>query len=378
MSYVLWSGLEVVPGHIKRDPNAPLDLEQRIGKELSDRKAYEETIEPAVLTEALNAVIRDPKALDQFDWAKMSLSNDAQAIHAKPPAERSQAESERLNRLVIEKTFPGAIRQLHGDGWRPTLMLYGLLGVGVGGLFWVVARDWPRNHPWANAEEVALIEAGQSQESQTAGTDAIPWRELIASRNQWWFSASNFFANVGWVFLITLMPRFLAERFAVPVEQRGLMTTVPLFVASFGLIAGGWYTDRLSRTLGKRLGRAIPMGAFKLPCAAVLAISTMLPDPWTVTIALAIMSLCQDFGLPAVWAFAQDTGGKQAATVLGWGNMWGNLGAGVGPVMVGAIASYHGWDAALYTGALAFVMCAITGMMTNAAEPLFRSDEAES
>jgi MFS family permease len=119
------------------------------------------------------------------------------------------------------------------------------------------------------------------------------------------------------------------------------------------------------------------MGAFKFPCAAVLAISTFLPDPWTVTVALAVMSLCQDFGLPAVWAFAQDTGGKQAATVLGWGNMWGNFGAGLGPSLVGGIAATWGWDAALFTGAFAFVMCGITGMMTNAAEPLFREDEAQ-
>jgi nitrate/nitrite transporter NarK len=278
--------------------------------------------------------------------------------------------------LILEQAFPGAIRQLHVGGWRPTLMLYGLLGILVGGIFWVIARDWPRNHPWANADEVALIEAGQSQASQTAGTNAIPWRELIASRNQWLFSASNFFANIGWVFLITLMPRFLAERFAVSVEQRGLMTTIPLFVASFGLIAGGWYTDRISRTLGLRWGRAIPMGAFKFPCAAVLAVSTLLPDPWAVTIALAVMSICQDFGLPAVWAFAQDTGGKQAATVLGWGNMWGNFGAGLGPSLVGGIAVSWGWDAALYTGAFSFVMCGIAGMMTNAAEPLFKSEEA--
>jgi MFS family permease len=333
---------------------------------------------PDGIVAAVNAVIRDPLTLDRYQWRTAGLSRDGQAILDKPSEERTQDESERLNRLLLEKAFPGAIRQLHVEGWRPALLTYGLLGILVGGLFWVIARDWPRTHPWANAQEVALIESGQSQSSQQAGTDAIPWRELLASRNQWLFSATNFFSNLGWVFLITLMPRFLAERFSVPVEQRGLMTTIPLFVASFGLIAGGWYTDRITRTLGRRWGRAIPMGAFKFPCAAVLAISTLLPDPWTVTIALAVMSVCQDFGIPAVWAFAQDTGGKQSATVLGWGNMWGNFGAGLGPSLVGGIAVNWGWNAALYTGAFAFVMCGITGMMTNAAEPLFKVEEDQS
>jgi nitrate/nitrite transporter NarK len=99
------------------------------------------------------------------------------------------------------------------------------------------------------------------------------------------------------------------------------------------------------------------------------------PDPWLVTAALTLMSVCQDFGVTATWAFAQDTGGRQAATVLGWANMWGNFGAGIGSILVGAMAARLGWDAALYTGAFAFLMCGITGVLANAAEPLFKSEE---
>lgn len=332
---------------------------------------------PERVADELSRLVRDPKLSAQFDRAGVMLARDGTEILRKPAGERTQAESERLNRLLIEKLFPGAIRQLHVEGWRPTLLLYGLLGIAVGGMFWVVARDWPRTHPWANADEVALIESGQSQTSQQAGTDAIPWRELIASRNQWMFSANNFFANVGWVFLISLMPRFLDERFHVPVDQRGLMTTVPLFLASFGLIAGGWYTDRISRTLGKRWGRAIPMGAFRIPCAVALALTPWLPSAWAVVAALTVMSICQDFGIPAVWAFAQDTGGRQAGAVLGWGNMWGNFGAGIAILLTGTVAERLGWDAAMLMIAGAFALCAATGMLTNAAEPLFREEEAQ-
>jgi MFS family permease len=278
-----------------------------------------------------------------------------------------------LNRLIIEKAFPGAIRQLHGHGWRPTLFTYGLLGVIVGTLFWLLVRSWPRDHPWANDAEVRLIESGQARIGEEANPTAIPWRHLALSRNQWLFSATNFFSNLGWVFLITLMPRFLDERFSVPVEERGLMTSIPLFAAMFGMLAGGWFTDRLTRTQGRRIGRAVPMGAFKLPCAAVMLACPFIPDVWTVVLALTVMSVCQDFGIPAVWAFAQDTGGQQAATVLGWGNMWGNFGAGIGPMLVGGIAARFGWDWALHTGAFAFLMCGIAGMLTNAGEPLFGS-----
>lgn len=351
--------------------------DQLAGMAVSGGQSRMFAMSPGQIAEAVNDQIRAPSSLAGNVTVGIQLASDGRAIRDKPPSERTEQESERLNRLVVEKAFPASLRQLHTEGWRPTLLAYGLLGILVGGLFWVIARDWPRNHSWANAGEVALIESGQSQTSQQAGTDAIPWRELIASRNQWMFSANNFFANVGWVFLISLMPRFLDERFRVPVDQRGLMTTVPLLLASLGLIAGGWYTDRISRTRGKRWGRAIPMGAFRIPCAVALALTPWLPNAWAVVVALTVMAICQDFGIPAVWAFAQDTGGRQAGAVLGWGNMWGNFGAGIAILLTGTVAELLDWDAAMLTLAGAFALCALTGMMTNAAEPLFRNDEAQ-
>jgi MFS family permease len=327
---------------------------------------------PESIAKAVNVVIRNPGTLNRLDWIHIDLPYDGRQVQFKSPSEITPEEAERLNRLVVEKTFPGSIRQLHVGGWRPALLTYAALGLAAAALFWLVVRDWPYKHPWANPAEVALIESGQSQESQRAGTDAVPWRELATSRNHWLYSATNFFSNLGWVFLITLMPRFLDERFAVPVDLRGLMTTVPLFVGCFGLLAGGWYTDRLSRTVGRQWGRAVPMGAFKLPCVAAAAVCPFLGDAWAVVLMLTAMAFFQDFGNPAVWAFAQDTGGRQPATVLGWANMWGNFGAGIGPLLIGDIVGRFGWDAALYAVAAAFALCFVVGMLTNADEPLFR------
>ena len=326
----------------------------------------------------LNTLISSPMTANGLELDKVGLASDGKAIAAKPAEQRTQAETERLNRLLLEKAFPGAIRQLHVDGWRPTLLIYGIGGLVVGILFWIVARDFPRQHPWANEAEKEFIERGQVAAAQTAGTDAIPFGPLIRSRNQWMLSANQVFSNIGWVPLITLMPRFLDERYHVPVDERGLMTTIPLLVASLVLIIGGWATDKLTLRYGKRLGRSLPMGIAKLPCVVAMLTIPFLPTAWAVVIALTIMAACQDFGIPAVWAFAQDTAGKQVGPVIGWANMWGNFGAGLAPLLMRQIEKVNGWDGVMYCGAIAFLLCAITGMLANANEPLFPSTESKN
>lgn len=314
-------------------------------------------------------------AFDDTDWANVPLTTDARRIVANPPAGRTPEESARLNRLVLERAFPGAVRQLHTDGWRPTLYLYAGLGVVVAALFWVLARNRPTEHPWCNAAEKALIVGGQAAGSQTAGTDAIPWKQLIRSRNQWLFSAFQLFTNVGWVFLVTYAARYLDERFRTPLDERGLMTTVPLFAAAFGMLFGGWLTDRLARSVGVRWGRAIPGGLFKIPCVIAVALCPSLPTAWAVVIALTVMSVCTDIGVPSAWAFAQDTGGRQAATVLGWANMWGNLGAAAGAKLLDTVATEWGLEVMMYCCAASFALSGVAAMLANAAEPLFPERE---
>ena len=337
---------------------------------------------PSMLRDELNSRLILPDLFENLDPTVVKLASDGEAIRRKPLAERTEEESVRLNRLILEQLFPGSIKQIHGLGWRPALLVYGVLGIIMGAMFWWFARDWPWAHPWANRDEVELIQAHQSSTGEAAIPTSIPWMKLLASRNQWLFSLNQFFSNVGWVFLITLVPRFLSERFAVPVEERGFMTTVPLFVASFSLIFGGLFTDWLTKRAGRRWGRSVPLSLFKIPCIIALVLSPSLPTAWAVVAALTIMAVCQDFGIPAAWALAQDTGGSQPATVLGWANMWGNFGAGLATPLMGltfdlfAGLGLNGWDGVLYAGAVAFALCGISGYFVNAEQPLFPTTQS--
>jgi len=176
--------------------------------------------------------------------------------------------------------------------------------------------------------------------------------------------------NLGWVFLITLLPTYLVETFDVPLEERGRMMAVATFVGCFGMFAGGFLADYLVRSVGLRWGRALPIALTQFASAAALLSCPWLPTAWAVVAALAVMAAMVDLGVPSVWAFMQDVGGRDVGAALGWGNMCGNFGAALSPVLLTGIKEQGGWNAAFATCVAAFVIAGLSGLGMNATRPL--------
>jgi len=327
--------------------------------------------EVAEVVAALNAFIKSRIDLGALPKG-VQLSSDAAAIERKPAAGRTDVEFQRLNRLLVEKAYPETIVQLHVKGWRPTLIIFGAAGVIVGMIFWGLVRDWPREHPGCNEAEIALIRGPGAAQPTVNKAPPVPWGLMATSPNVWFSSLMQFGVNVGWTFIITLMPEFLSQQFQVPIEERGLMATMPLVGGCTGMLLGGWLTDRLTKGLGLRWGRGLFLGPLKLVGAGALCACPFVNDPWQVTWLLTFFAFSTDMGIPATWAFAQDTGGKHVGSVLGWGNMWGNMGAGLAPLLAMQLRQSwnSGWDAVFFVNAGAFAFAAVFGSLIDCRVPL--------
>lgn len=256
-------------------------------------------------------------------------------------------------------------------GWRGVFFLYGMLGLLAAVAFWWLARDTPARHPWANAAEAARVPP-----AGPAPATAVPWSRrflaLAGSGNMWLYGVTQFFVNIGWVFLITKLPGYLNERFGVGTEQIGLMQTVTLVASCVGTACGGVFADVMYRALGPRWGRSAPVAIVMLLCAATYGVATQMPTAWGVVAALAVMAFLVDLGIPSIWAFAQDVGGRHVGVALGWGNMWGNFGAAVSPVALQVLQRKYGWDVAFAVCAVCFVAAAGCGLSLNALIPVTR------
>ncbi len=320
----------------------------------------------------LNHVIDQPEFFPAEILLGLPLEREAVRILAKRPSERTAMQSQRVNRLVFEAVHPDSIKKIYGAGWRPMMFAYGSIGLLVAGLIWVFCRDRPKDHPGCNANEVALINRDPRMSANVSSrVTRVPLMRLVRSFSMWCSCGSQFCTNVGWVFVMTWAPRFFHDVHQVPVETRALMVAIPPLAGMVGMFLGGPLTDCLIGPLGPRWGRALPMSLTRFPAMGAYLICLTHPSAWTVALLFAIVSFFTGLGTSSSWAFCQDVGGKQVGSVLGWGNMWGNLGAAIAPaLLIFVVGGEKNWDYAFMVCAAAFFVSGIAALGINATIPI--------
>ncbi len=246
------------------------------------------------------------------------------------------------------------------DGWRRPFLLYGAVGVAAAAVYFLLVRR----------ADVA------------APTGPPPVRELAADRSVWLCSLVQFLANFAWAFVITLFPTFLSQMYQTPVEQRAFYQSLTLYAGIGGMLLGGWLSDAAVRRLGLRWGRAAPVAASRLVVGGAYLGLLGADDPVAVTLLLCLMAAATDLGTAPVWAWAQDVGGRRVGAVLGWANMWGNLGAALAPLVTQALRNQYpddpaaGWRAAFVLFGGVQVVAAVAALGIDASRPLVLVDRS--
>ncbi len=380
-----------VPGLCRRIVQPDASDRTRIGRRLLDHMPPQAVAavrrlaaaEPGVVADpglvetldtGINQLLRDPGFCEAQDTQELPLEAEARRLAEQPRSELSQGQVERLNRLVLEAAYPAHLKKLYVVGWRPVMWVYGAAGVVVAGLFWLAFRDRPERHPLANAAEATLIASSRppTVSSPEGRAGVLPLGAILRHRSLWLSSLSQFMTNFGWIFLGLWVPAYLAEVHRIPAVMRGWMASLPMGVGMLGMLAGGWVTDRLTRAIGLRWGRGLPMSVTRFVGLAAFVVCAWEPSPWGAVAALAVVALSVDLGTASVWAFMQDVGGRYVGSVLGWGNMWGNLGGAVSTLVVGAVIGRPGlgWNAAFLICAASFLISGLAALGVDARVPV--------
>jgi sugar phosphate permease len=266
--------------------------------------------------------------------------------------------------------------------WRLVFMFYGSLGFVWAAAFWWLFRDSPQAHPWCNAQEADLV--GQPAVSgPTSSARSLPIAAMLRSPEVWLLCGFNCAVNVGWIFLVSWLPQYLVETYGDYVTTNlgdklvvaGMMTAFTGLAGICGGLLGGATTDRLVKAYGLRWGRRLPGMVAGCGVCCLYLLAPRIHDMWLFVGMMIAISFTIDFGLGASWASYQDIGGRHVASVLGVGNMWGNLGAAVFSWLIGYLAQEKQWNTVFIIAAIAMALNAMLWFFFDATRPVVREGE---
>jgi len=248
---------------------------------------------------------------------------------------------------------------IHAFGWPAVFLVMGVLGL-LFVLVWNRLIHDPREHPLANAAEVAYIEAGgglvsmDGARSAGARTEApsLAWvGELLGTRMLAGVYLAQYCINTLTYFFLTWFPVYLIKERGLSILQAGFVATLPALCGFVGGVLGGVISDAILRKTGSLTA------ARKIPIVGGMLLSmTIIGCNYVDGHALVVGFMALAFfgkGIGALgWAVVSDTSPKEAGGVSGGlFNTFGNLAGIITPIVIGYILAATG----SFNGALVFV-----------------------
>lgn len=253
-------------------------------------------------------------------------------------------------------------------GWRSMFWVVGGAGILFGVVWWVFYHE-PRNHPGANAEELAYIEAGgglvhSAKQGCKPGQAKFSWRmagRLLKKRQLAGICLGQFAGNSTLVFFLTWFPTYLATERHMGWLKIGFFAVMPFIAASVGVMFGGIFSDWLLRR-GKsaNVARKLPIIAGLLLASTIILANYVQSNEAVIAI-MSVAFFAQ--GMAALgWTLVSDIAPDGLLGVTGGiFNLAANLAGIITPLAIGFIVTATG----SFVGALVFIgVIALVGALS--------------
>jgi ACS family glucarate transporter-like MFS transporter len=237
-------------------------------------------------------------------------------------------------------------------GWRWSFYASALIGLAAGAVWYLIARDTPREHPWIGARELVHIAAGLPPAAEARNArEAPPWRRIVGNTNVLVVTLTYFtFGYASYIFF-TWFFTYLNKVRGLDLTASAIYSTIPFLAMAICSPLGGWVADLLVGRYGRRVGRC-GVAAFGMGLAAVfLALATQVKSAELASVALAGGAGALYLSQSAYWAVTADIAGPWAGFTSGLMNMGGQIGGAVTASLTPWIAAHFGWSASFLVAA---------------------------
>jgi MFS transporter, ACS family, glucarate transporter len=255
-------------------------------------------------------------------------------------------------------------------GWRMAFYLCSALAFLVVMVWQSYATDWPEEHKGVNAAELEQIHPGSRKgdvkRREVAAKKQVPWLKMLTSLSVWGLilgyacQGYAFYVYYNWFYFYAVKVRGLN------LMQAAVWTSAPFLAMALLSPVGGWFSDRVARTLGRRRGRLTAVWLGMGVSTALLLLGSHLS---ITVIALPMIALAAGFNMFAAanfWASCIDLAPDFSASLSALMNTLGSVGGAISSTATAYLAVHQGWSRALDVAALITVGSGLLFSVVNA------------
>jgi MFS family permease len=264
-----------------------------------------------------------------------------------------------------------------GLDWRTATYICTAGGLAFAGLFFVAFRNSPREHPWVNDDEAALL-GGSAAATAVGPVRMTVWQMLRsleprALANLVFLNIQTILSTIADNIYSNWIPLFLWEVHQLKFDKMGIYSALPLLGGVIAGLTGGLANDWLiARTGNPRWSRS-GIAIFGKGTAAVVLLLAMFwyDSPYAFCWLLFVVKLFGDWSLTTSWGVVTDIGGRATASVFAFNNAVAGVGLILAPILFGSLAEHYGWRPVFLSVAAIYALCAFSWLFIDCTIPLF-------
>lgn len=233
---------------------------------------------------------------------------------------------------ILAPFIVGAIVTVEGKNWQIPFLFTGILSA-LWVFLWLRTYKKPEVHPKLSKTELEYINSDSAEEN----SEKIAWVKLLPKKETWAFALTTITDAVWWFYLFW-GAKFLAEQFAVDINNIGLPFLVIFVMADFGSLFGGYISGLLIKN-GWSVNKARKITL--LVCAIIILPVVFVPvvaGKWLAVFLIGLGAAGHQSWSINSYTLVPDVFPKKAvASVIGIGKMVGVAVAIVADIALGSV-----------------------------------------
>ena len=265
-------------------------------------------------------------------------------------------------------------------GWRSAFWFSAIIGVLAGGVWWLISRDSPEEHPMVSAGELQWIrktvpnvhglEAEPGVTQPEPNRKVIPWKAMFRRRDLPALMVAYFsFCYIAWIFFSWFF-LYMAQVRGFDLKASARYTMLPFLSITVCCFVGGLLSDRLTRLYGLRVGRCAIASFGSVLTAVFLLVGSQVRSPQLAGFVLAAGAGALYLSQSSYWSTSNDIAGESSGVFSSMVNMGGQIGGALTASLTPWIAQRFGWTTSFGTAAALAVLSALCWLTIRPDRPL--------